>query len=151
MSKKILNEMFEVNRKKYQIMKPWEPQSRSLITDDLELKLIKQSSKIQGHKKAMISVEAGNNLKQMEEINIRKKEGQCLTQDERKQVKLLRKKVEISNILGSKAIKDDEKKVIYRKLVKEFHPDKTKYERHFATETFLFLQNNKYRFLKAES
>ena len=67
--------------------------------------------------------------------------------EEERQVRLIKKKVEKSNIFNSRVINDDEKKMNFRQLILEFHPDKTRHENQFATGIFYFLQNNKDRFL----
>lgn len=96
------------------------------------------------------SAKPHNELKEMEEINIVKKPGQSLSEEEEMKVKILKKKVEISNVFKSQYISDEEKKEHYKQLMLEFHPDKTKHHGKFAVEIFYFLQSNKNRLLNIE-
>ena len=148
-TEKPLTDFFAVNKKKYKIVRTSAATTKGSQSKAPEIDLIKQSVKIQGRRRSKLGLTLKEDLKEMGEINLTKKPGQPLTQEEEKQVKLLRKKVEISNIFNSRVLKGDEKKANFRQLMLEFHPDKTRHEAQFAMTIFHFLQSNKERFLGA--
>ena len=146
-SEKTLTDFFAANKKKYKIMRRTGNFNKGANAKDPDIELIKQSVKITGQRRSKLGLALKDDLKEMGEINLTKKSGQPLTVEDERQVKLLRKKVEISNVFNSRALREEEKKMSYRQLILEFHPDKTRHESQFAMAIFHFLQSNKERFL----
>ncbi len=142
--------LFMENKKKFQIKKV--PNMNQVARENIgggtsALEQIKRNVKLQGLKKYRPTPGSKTELKDMGEILIIKKSGEALTKEEEVQVRLLRKKVEISKVFGSKHMDEEDKKTYYRNLLLEFHPDKCKHDTEFSNAMFHFLQCNKERFL----
>jgi len=142
--------LFMENKKKFQIKKV--PNMNQVARENIgggtsALEQIKRNVKLQGSKKYRPAPGSKTELKDMGEISMIKKSGEALTKEEEVQVRLLKKKVEISKVFGSKHMDEEDKKVYYRNLLLEFHPDKCKHDTEFSNAMFHFLQSNKERFL----
>jgi len=142
--------LFMENKKKYRIKKvPALNQTGKeyLYNGASPLQDIRHNVKLQGLKKYRPSPSCKIDLKEMGEIFLVKKNGQPLTKEEEIQVRLLKKKVEISKVFSLKNMDEEDKKAYYRNLLLEFHPDKCKHDTEFSVAIFHFLQSNKERFI----
>jgi len=142
--------LFMENKKKYRITKvPALNQvgKEFLNSGNSALEEIKQNVRLQGLKKYRPNPSCKIDLKEMGEIFMVKKSGQPLTREEEVQVRLLKKKVEISKVFSLKNMDDEDRKAYYRNLLLEFHPDKCKHDPEFSVAIFHFLQTNKERFI----
>lgn len=138
---------FMENLKKYKIVPPTRSSAQRVNKGMAEINELKSYIKIPMLKRGNWSLNKKNELKEMAELNLIKKPGQALSVEDEIQIKLLRKKVEISNIFRSPYITDEERKAKYKQLLLEYHPDKAKHNPRFAKEMFYFLQINKSTFL----
>jgi len=142
--------LFLENKKKYRIKKvPTVNQTGKeyLYNGSSPLEDIRHNVKLQGLKKYRPNPSCKIDLKEMGELFMVKKNGQPLTKEEEIQVRLLKKKVEISKVFSLKNMDDEDKKAYYRNLLLEFHPDKCKHDPEFSVAIFHFLQSNKERFI----
>ena len=55
--------------------------------------------------------------------------------------------MEISSKFGPSITNPEQRKQLFRKLLLEYHCDKTKLEKEFAKEIYLFLMDNKAKFI----
>lgn len=138
---------FMENFKKYKIVSPTRSPSKGFRKGLAEIDKLKSYVKIPSLKRPNQSPKRKEELREMEEINIVKKPGQVLSQEEEGLIKLLKKKVEISNMFRAEGISEEERRNLYKQLMLEYHPDKAKYDQRFAVEIFYFLQMNKSTFL----
>ena len=97
---------FMDNAKKYKILKQGKYQSVKTFpcNGQSAIDQIKQGAKLQGLRRIYPTSKSNEGVKGLEEICLVKKKGQTLTEKEERQVKLLRKKVEITSVLNSRKL-----------------------------------------------
>jgi len=139
--------IFMINKKKYKIKAPETAlfSKTSGFQERKEINFIKEQAKLQVYRKNRV-ISPGRKMNGIGEADIlQKKRGEWTKEDEAK-VDVLRRKVEIFNKFQP-SLTLDERKNLYKQMILQYHPDKTKHKKEFAEEIFNYLQTNKSKFI----
>ena len=145
-------DFFVVNRRKYKIKAPSftaAPKSPTHYMEDLDM--IKTQAKLNFTKKEKnrLGSMSERKLHNTNEVNLLAKNRQEISKEDGVKISLLRKKMEVCSKFEPSITNPEQRKQLFRKFLLEYHSDKTKLDKEFAKEMYLFLIENKAKFISA--
>jgi len=142
-------ELFLNNKKKYNVKSPenWFHKTNGFRAKD-DINFIKSQAKFQIFRKGKMPVKVFpvEHLNLIGETDLLQKNRKNWTKEDEFKVVVLKKKMEIYGKFRH-IINLEDRKNLYKQLILEYHPDKSRHKKDISEEIFTYLQSNKIKFL----